>query len=102
MAWTASTFKVRYPEFNPTSDALVDAVLAEAVTELDARVFGASYATAVALLAAHKLTTGPSGQTSRLASDMGDSTYRQQLQRLKRTRAGGAWSAGQKPDGSMM
>ena len=102
MVWTATTFKQRYPEFNPTSDALVAAVLAESVTELDARVFGATFDTAVALLAAHKLTSGPSGQTSRLASDMGDSTYRQQLQRLKRQRAGGAWSVGQKPDGSIL
>ena len=102
MAWTATTFKARWPEFKPTLDSLVDAVLAESVTELDARVFGATFDTAVGLLAAHKLTSGPSGQTSRLASDMGDSTYRQQLQRLKRQRAGGAWSAGQKPDGSMM
>ena len=102
MAWTATTFKAQWPEFKPTLDSLVDAVLAESVTELDARVFGATFDTAVGLLAAHKLTSGPSGQTSRLASDMGDSTYRQQLQRLKRTRAGGAWSVGQKPDGSLL
>lgn len=102
MAWTASTFKARYQEFAPTSDSLVNAVLAEASAELDARVFGATYDTAVGLLAAHKLTTGPTGQTSRLASDVGDSTYRQQLQRMKRARAGGAWSVGQKPDGSIL
>ena len=66
MGWTASTFKARWAEFAPCSDSLVDAALAEALEEVDERVYGAKADAAVGLLAAHKLSISPQGQQSRL------------------------------------
>lgn len=102
MAWTASTFKTAYPEFEALADALVEAKLAEATRRLDARVFGARADDAVGLQAAHLLALSPFGQHARLESDKGDTTYRQELQRMMRASAGGPWTIGQLPDGTLL
>lgn len=98
MAWTATTFKARWGEFSPQSDSLVDAVLAEAAAECDARIFGASHDHAVGLLAAHKLAVSPFGQTARQeGNDKSSTTYLDEWQRLARLRAGGPWVTGYTP-----
>ena len=98
MAWTASTFKVRFAAFAPKSDALVEAVLAEAAAEVDERVYGASYDHAVGLLAAHKLAVDPYGQTARQeGADKSSTTYGDEFDRLTRKRAGGPWVTGYTP-----
>lgn len=98
MAWTATTFKVRWPEFAPQSDALVVAVLAEAAAECDERIFGASYDHAVGLLAAHKLGMGPFGQTARQeGNDKAKTSYLDEWNRLARARAGGPFVTGYTP-----
>lgn len=99
MAWTASTFKSRWPEFAPTADAQVDAVLVAAARRCDARVFGDDTDEAVGFYAAHLLATSPQGQQARLESDKADTTYRAEWLRLARQRAGGPWSVGQGPSG---
>lgn len=108
MTWTATTFKARYPTFSPKADPLVVAVLAEAVAEVDARLFGTLTDTAVGLLAAHKLSVDPSGAAARLDAKTilamkgqphASSTYGVEFDALVRKRAGGPWTIGQGPGG---
>lgn len=108
MAWTATTFKERYPTFLPKADALVVAVLAEAAAEVDARLFGATTDTAVGLLAAHKLSVDPSGAAARTDAKTilamkgqphASSTYGIEFDALVRKKAGGPWTIGQGPRG---
>ena len=106
MGWTAASFKARWEEFAPKSDALVQAVIAEAVDELDARLFGSRFDTAVGLLAAHKLSISPRGQTGRKEKGTADdplaqTTYGLQLMQLMQGVAGGPWVVGQQSDGSV-
>lgn len=53
---THTTFKVRYPEFVPVSDALVDLVLAESISQVGESWFEQDRARAQMLLTAHTLT----------------------------------------------
>ena len=102
MAVTASTFKSRWPEFSALADPDVTAAIAEATRRTDARVMGDRFDDAVSLLAADLLATGAFGQQARQdpkATQGAVSTYRAQLQTLRRERAGGAWAAGQGPGG---
>ncbi len=110
MAWTATTFKARYPTFDPKADALVDAVLAEAALEVDARVFKLKTDHAVGLLAAHKLSVDPSGAAARLDAKTvlamkgqphASSTYGMEFDALVRKCAGGPWTTGQGPAGML-
>ena len=97
MAWTVDTFKAAFDEFSATPDAKVARALAEGVDSCDERVFGTSYDTAVAYWAAHVISTSPGGQQSRLASDLGDTTYLKRWENLAQKKAGGAWAIGQLP-----
>jgi hypothetical protein len=103
MVWTAATFKARWAEFTPTPDATVTAVLAEAATYCDERLFGDRYDQAVGLYAAHLLSIAPFGQQAR-ADGKGppgtDTTYLQQWTRLARAVAGGPWTMGRGYDGA--
>ncbi len=108
MAWTATTFKARYSTFSPKADALVTAVLAEAVLEVDARLFGDTTDMAVGLLTAHKLSLDPSGGAARLDAKTilamkgqphASSTYGIEFDALVRKKAGGPWTIGQTPSG---
>lgn len=97
MAWTATTFKAAYAEFAPTDDAVVARALADAARGCDARIFGDRLDEAVALRAAHNLSSAPSGQQARLAANLGDTTYWQRWLQLARECAGGPWTVGQRP-----
>jgi len=98
MTVTAATLKARWIEFDPIADSVVTAAIAEAVAECDARVFGASYNHAVGLLACHKLTMGPGGQTARQeGDDKARTVYLEEWRRLARARAGGPWVTGYTP-----
>ena len=102
MAVTAATMKARWAEFSAVDDSVVTAAIAEATRRTDARVMGDRFDDAVSLLAADLLATGAFGQQSRQdpkATQGAVSTYRAQLQTLRRERAGGAWAAGQGPGG---
>lgn len=108
MAWTATTFKARYSTFGPKPDPLVAAALAEATAECDERVFGRLYETAVGLLAAHKLSTDPSGGAARTDAKTilamkgqphASSTYGIEFDAIVRKRAGGFWTLGHGPSG---
>ncbi len=96
MAWTATTFKARWPEFAPTDDARVEAALADAAEYSDVGLFGDRHDLAVGLYAAHLLATSPAGQHSRLESDKADTTYRAEWERMARQVAAGPWTIGQR------
>ena len=106
MGWTVASFKVRWTEFDPTPEATVQAVLTEAADELDARLFGSRFDTAVGLLAAHKLAISPRGQTGRKekgapTDPLAQTTYGLQLMQMMQGAAGGPWVVGQQADGSV-
>lgn len=103
MAWTATSFKARYPEFAPTPDAQVNGALADATARIDTRLLStANYDAAVGLLTAHLLSITPFGQQARLEGEKEPSggtgsTYNSELKRLLRLAGGGPWFAGQLP-----
>lgn len=102
MAVTPATFKAQRPEFDALSDALVQLHLDQATRALDARVFGATFDDAVSLHAAELLALSPYGLQARLVAKDGSTTYGKLLERLKRAKAGGPWTVGQLPDGSLL
>ena len=65
---TAATFKARFPEFQPVSDALVQLVLAEAVDQVGETWLERDRARAQMLLTAHNLTI--EGEPDRTASGL--------------------------------
>jgi hypothetical protein len=69
----------------------------DAARGCDARIFGDRLDEAVALRAAHNLSSAPSGQQARLAANLGDTTYWQRWLRLARECGGGPWTVGQRP-----
>ena len=99
--WTPTTFKIRWAEFAPTPDAVVQAALDEATRRTDERVFGDRYDDAIGLRAAHNLSLSPFGQQARLESDKGTDTYQAERDTLIQERAGGGWAAGQGPLGML-
>ncbi len=106
MAWTPTTFRARWPEYGPTSDALITSAITDAGVRVDARLFGDETDAAVGLLAAHLLAISPQGAgmnrmaTGDKADDQdGDSTYNAEFKRIARRKAGGPWLAGQATSG---
>lgn len=78
-----AAFRVQYPEFAKTSDSLVQAMLDAAALELSAPYWGTYYDQGHGLLAAKMLALSPNGQTARLQSDKGTSTYAKQFDDLR-------------------
>lgn len=69
---TATTFKARFPEFAPVSDALINLVLAEAVPQVGDTWLERDRARAQMLLTAHTLTLeGEPGRTTTGQSSAG-------------------------------
>lgn len=104
MGWTVATFKARWAEFEPTPEATVQAVLNEAARQLDARLFGDRFDDAVGLLAAHKLSISPRGQTGRKekgasTDPLAQTTYGLELITMMQGAAGGPWACGLGVDG---
>ena len=103
MAWDHASFKARWTEFAPCPDSLVDAAIAEATEEVDARVYGAKADAAVGLLAAHKLSISPQGQQARLDpkafgdGEHGTTTYGIEFDTITRNAGGGVWAMGVSP-----
>jgi hypothetical protein len=80
-------FRTRYPEFDPTSESLVQAALDEAALSVDATVYGGKYDAAHGALAAHLLWSGAFGTTTRLDGDKepeSKSRYWQEFVRIRR------------------
>ena len=81
------TFRLRYPEFDPTSEPLVQAALDEAALSVDVTVYGQKYDAAHGALAAHLLWSGAFGTTTRLDGDNepeSKSRYWQEFSRIRR------------------
>lgn len=103
MTVTAASLKAQRPEFAPTDDAVVLAAIADADTEVDARVFGEKAGQAVSLLAAHKLALSPFGTQARLDPKAqgdgphGQTVYGVEYDALVRQCGGGFWVTGVLP-----
>lgn len=87
MALSLSSFRTRFPEFNPGADALVESCLAEALLSTPADVWGDKADAAQGLLAAHLLALSPFGRTAKLSSVKGESTYGTQRKAMARALA---------------
>jgi len=100
MAVTVASLQLRMSEFSATPDAVVQAAIDDATTEVDARVFGEKTDQAVTLLAAHKLAMSPFGQQARLApkeqgkGTHGATTYGLEYDNLVAQCGGGFWVTG--------
>lgn len=70
-----AAFRTRYPEFGNVPDALIEAVLAEALLELNETIFGDMLSTAQGFLAAHKLAVSPYGVGTKLVNKDGSTSY---------------------------
>jgi hypothetical protein len=77
------TFLAQYPEFSASDTALVDVMLAAAATQLGQVYWGSYYDQGHGLLTASMLARAPEGQTSRLQSQQGTSTYQVAFEKLR-------------------
>ena len=100
MAVTIASLQLRMSEFTATPDAVVQAAIDDASTEVDPRVFGEKADQAITLLAAHKLAMSPYGQQARLApkeqgkGTHGATTYGLEYDTLVAQCGGGFWVTG--------
>lgn len=77
VAPTATTFKARYPEFAPVSDALVGLIIDEAIVQVGDTWLERDRARAQMLLAAHMLTVeGEPGRTTSGQGSAGTGTVK--------------------------
>lgn len=82
-----ATFRIEFPEFQSATDALVSALLARALLEVDAGGYGQRYDHAHGLLAAHYISCSPGGQMARLETDKAETTYGKAYLRLQKSAA---------------
>ena len=100
MTVTIATLRTQRPELTETPDAVVQAAIDDAVTEVDVRIFDVKANQAVSLLAAHKLGISPFGGQCRLdpkeAGDTphGTTTYGCEYDALVKQCGGGFYVAG--------
>lgn len=82
-------FRVRFPEFTQTPDALVSAKLTEAERSVSQEVWGETAYDGAYYRAAHLLAVSVFGQNARLVSNAGETTYNTEYKRLQREVAAG-------------
>lgn len=92
---TKAQFLAQFPEFQATNDsgaagvALIEAMLAAALLELDADMWDALIDQGQGYLAAHKLAVSPWGNAAKLSNKDGTSTYGAHYNALLRLVGGG-------------
>ncbi|KKN75983.1 hypothetical protein LCGC14_0375400 [marine sediment metagenome] len=77
MAVTVETFIESFPEFRSASVDVIKAKLAEAVLQVDAKVWEGKTDLGVKYTAAHLLALSPFGRQAKLVSKDGSTTYEQ-------------------------
>lgn len=77
-----AAFRTRFPEFGNVPDALIEAVLAEALLELNAEIFDTLLDTAQGYLTAHKLAISPYGVGTKLVNKDNTTSYGQHFDAL--------------------
>lgn len=76
MTVDVESFLESFPEFRPAEAALIKPMIAKAVIQVDAAVWGTLKTDlGVELLTAHLLAISPFGQNARLVSKDGSTTY---------------------------
>ena len=81
---TPAAFLVQFPEFTGADTVLISAKIADAVRRTDETVWGSNWVMGVMYRAAHLLAMSPMGRKMRLATDEGQSVYKQELDTLVR------------------
>lgn len=92
MAVTPADFKASFPEFAgsvPVDDAYIQVWLTRAARHVSVTVWRDKYDDGVLFLAAHLMTTSPTGQGAKLNNADGKSTYGAQYERMKLEVTGG-------------
>lgn len=98
MTVTRASFRANYPVYDNTSDALVDARLADAQLEVGTP-WGTFQDAATMLLTAHLLAIDPLGESAARSSaangadNYGSSTYLKAFERMRATARGGFFGA---------
>ncbi len=82
MAVDADSFLAGFPEFRPAEKALIDVMIAKAVLQVDAGVWGPKADLGVELLTAHLLAISPFGQNARMVSKTGTTTYQTRFKEM--------------------
>lgn len=75
MAVTVENFIERFPEFRTAKIETIEAVIADAVLEVDPAVWGTKTDLGVKYTAAHLLALSPFGRQAKLVSKTGGTTY---------------------------
>jgi len=82
VAVTAHQFRLEFPEFYDTAEALIDSKLAAAARRINSAVWGALEDDAIKYLAAHLLSVHPAGESARKAQRDGKSEYYKEYRAL--------------------
>lgn len=97
MALTLIDFRVRFPEYENTPDALVQVNLDQAYRRTPANVWGCFLDDGAAWLAAHLLALSPMARDMRLVQADGTTLYKRNRDRLAQIVASGNRVAGLPP-----
>lgn len=81
-----ATFRIRYPEFRATADAMVTDAIEQAGRMVDSVEFGDLASDAIGYKAAYLLATSPFGMTQRLEDDKTAATYEKRFQEIRKAR----------------
>ena len=84
MAVTVGQFLLRYPEFCPAPQELIEACLEEAELLVDRTVYGAKADMAIKARAAHFVAINPLGELARLDKKGEKTTYLTHFEGIKR------------------
>lgn len=76
-------FRLRFPEFSETPDAIVSANLADTLLEFSVDVWGDLLDRGHGNLTAHLLSSTPYGQQAKLVAKDGQTTYMKEYERLR-------------------
>ncbi len=79
----AEDIVVRYPEFGPAGDELIERILAESYTQISGE-YGTKRDLAVQLLTAHTLAQSPFARSLNLVQSDGSTTFSVALDKIKR------------------
>ena len=89
MGAARDAFVIQFPEFTKTGVPLVETMLAAALLEIDADVWGAKATQGQYYLAAHKLALSPFGNNAEMVAKDGSTTYQVHYDSLVRQVASG-------------
>jgi len=80
---TLAKFRVDFPEFANTADAIIEARIAMAIRQVNSTIYGGKTDDAIEWLTADMVACGPLGEQARLSKDSKTTIYREQYEAIK-------------------